>query len=246
MLRSILLLCLLASPASAQIIPLQMLPAPRPKPALPKLDPEPDQNAPIQATDRMFAHSLLTGPSEYMMPDETLCRLAQQFPALRKATAAVAIDLEILDRSEVHYFFAKPEEFGSDLRIVNQRHHELKDTPKIADIHRFPPREGLGDLIAFNRAYDKYLDNYIIWNQDRADLANFVKKENQALYQVYDLVRDARSEFYHVPVRRQAMKKLKALLESDFIKDMPGGEQFSYETMILPPCVPTWRFREER
>ena len=48
---------------------------------------------------------------------------------------------------------------------------------------------------------------------------------------MWDTVCDARSEFYFVPTRRQALKKL---------RDTVGPQ--AYYSAALPPHVPVWRF----
>ena len=55
--------------------------------------------------------------------------------------------------------------------------------------------------------------------------------EADRLYQIWDLVRDNRCDYYYVTVRRQALKKLKEMI----------GDQ-AYYSGQLPPHVPVWQF----
>jgi hypothetical protein len=56
-------------------------------------------------------------------------------------------------------------------------------------------------------------------------------KETDKLYQIWDAVLDARSEYYYVTVRRKALKRLQELI---------GERNYFYGR--LPPHVPLWRF----
>src|SRR5439155_11277213 len=111
--------------------------------------------------------------------------------------------------------------FSADLNMLRRRYKELADAPRLADSYRFPERAAVNELVRFNRAYRKNLDQRHLLETDR-------------LYQVWDAVRDARCEFYYVTVRRHALKKL---------KDQIGDE--AWDTATLPPGVPTWRFADE-
>lgn len=224
---STLLVCFVFSP----------VPLPVPHEAAPKEVPV--QREKIQTTDRIAAVSLLNTAGA--MPDETLLNMVNQNPMLLKAVPEIAVEMEIMDPREVRYFFQNTEEFPTEMRCLSSRFHEFKDAPKLWEVNQLPLRESLHHLINFNRAYGKHLEEYVIWNQDRADIVCLVQKENQCLYRLYDAVRDARCDFYYVTVRRAALLKVKRLLEEDqFLKAM--CPEVSYYPLVLPPYVPVWRF----
>ena len=158
---------------------------------------------------------------------------ADQWVGTRDAIHKLAIDWEILDTRETRYIMARPEDFCSDLNLLRRRYQELVDAPRVTESYRFPDRSAVNDLVKFNRAYRKHLDQRHELEMDRSEALRTVMRETDRLYQVWDAVRDARCEFYYVTVRRQALKKL---------RDLVGEE--AYYAGNLPPNVPTWRFNE--
>ena len=86
-------------------------------------------------------------------------------------------------------------------------------------------------MLAFNRAYRQHLDNRQAMELSNAWELHEMLVEADRLYQIWDLVRDTRCDYYYVTVRRQALKKLKELI----------GDQ-AYYSGCLPPHVPVWRF----
>jgi hypothetical protein len=197
----------------------------------------------------MEAHLLIT--MENLFPEEVLKNEIQWMPALLQGVPEVAVEMELMDPREVRYFFQKPEDFPSEMRTINARHHDLKDAPLVSDSYRFPDRNLINELIKFNRAYNKHLDEYAAWNLDRAHLARQVQKENTAMYQAWDAMRDGKCEFYYITVRRQALKKLRHMLDDkgSFLKIICkdyANLDIDYTTGCLPPYVPTWRFEERR
>jgi hypothetical protein len=158
---------------------------------------------------------------------------AEQWPGIREAVHKLAIDWEILDPREIRYILARPEDFCSDINLLRRRYQELMDAPRVADSYRFPDRTAVNELVRFNRAFRKHLDQRHELEMDRSEALRTVMQETDRLYQIWDAVRDARCEFYYVTVRRQALKKLVSLI---------GDE--AYLRGELPPNVPTWRFNE--
>jgi hypothetical protein len=181
--------------------------------------------------DLMLAAVLLTTPPGTPEPTPP----AEQWSALRDAVHKLAVDWEILDPRETRYIMARPEDFCADLNLLRRRYTELVDAPRVADSFRFPDRTSVNELVRFNRAYRKHLDQRHEMETDRCEELRAVMRETDRLYQVWDSVRDARCEFYYVTVRRQALKKLKDLVGDD-----------DYLAGTLPPNVPTWRFNELR
>ena len=153
---------------------------------------------------------------------------------LQKPLQQLAVQMEILDSREFGYILARPEDFATDLHILRHRFHELANAPNVDDAARFPERAIANDLLAFNRAYRQHIDvrqpiELVHWWELRTAL-----QETEHLYQVWDKVREARCDYYHVTVRRQALKSLRELV---------GDE--AYYTAELPPAVPVWRFRSD-
>jgi hypothetical protein len=177
----------------------------------------------------VLAAGLLTTPPDVPEPPIE----AEDWPAVQEALQSLAVEWEILDPREVRYVLARPEDFENDLNLLRRRYQDLKDAPKLADAQRFPDRGTVNDLLAFNRAYRRFLDARQPLEQDRAVCLRNALKETDWLYQVWDSVRDARCEYYYITVRRQALKRL---------RQMVGPE--AYTAGELPPYVPLWRFHE--
>lgn len=174
-----------------------------------------------------LAAVLLSTPAESAEPAEAMDCLATVRPAVRD----LALSWEILDPREVRYVLTRSEDFPSDLKLLRRRYADLADAPPLYDCMRFPDRTLINDMLAFNRAYRQHLDN-----RQALELANAwelreMLLEADRLYQIWDLVRDTRCDYYYVTVRRQALKKLKEMI----------GDQ-AYYSGRLPPHVPVWQF----
>ncbi len=183
----------------------------------------------MTGADLVLAAILLTTPPGTPEPAPP----PDRWPALRDAIHQVAVQWEILDPRETRYVLTRPEDFCTDLNMLRRRYRELADAPPAADSLRFPDRNTVNELVRFNRAYRKHLDQRQQLEADRSEPLRAVMWETDRLYQVWDAVRDARCEFYYVTVRRTALKKL---------REMVGEE--AYRSGNLPPNVPTWRFNE--
>ena len=177
----------------------------------------------------LLAASLLTTPPDIPEPPID----ARDWPAMQEALQSLAVEWEILDPREVRYVLARHEDFEPDLNLLRKRYQELHDAPKLADAQRFPDRGTVSELLAFNRAYRRFLDARQSMEHDRCWCVRCALKETDCLYQVWDSVRDARCEYYYITVRRQALKRLQSMLGPD-----------AYATGELPPHVPLWRFSE--
>jgi hypothetical protein len=151
--------------------------------------------------------------------------------AARPTTQSLALAWEMLDRREMKYVLARSEDFGSDVRLMRKRWEELADAPPLHDGIRFPDRALVNDLLSFNRAYRQNLEAQQSLDRDHFWELREVVQEVDRLYQVWDLVRDARCEYFYVTVRRSALKKLRDTL----------GEE-AYYSASMPPHVPVWRF----
>jgi hypothetical protein len=183
----------------------------------------------MSGADLILAAILLTTPPGIPEPTPP----EDRWPALRDAVHQVAVEWEILDQRETRYVLARAEDFSTDLNMLRRRYQELADAPPAADGFRFPDRNVVNEMVRFNRAFRKHLDQRQQLEADRTDALRAVMWETDRLYSVWDAVRDARCEFYYVTVRRAALKKLRDLI----------GEE-AYLAGRLPPNVPTWRFNE--
>jgi hypothetical protein len=181
------------------------------------------------AVSYLVAVALLTTPPDVPepLPDPEL------WPDLRAALVAVAIEWEILDPRETRYVFARLEDFDDNVNLMRRRYRDLIHAPRLADGARFPDHRTVNELLGHNRAYRRQIDARQALDQDRPEQIQAALKEADALYQVWDAVRDARCEYYYVTVRRQALKRLQCLL----------GEE-DYAAGRLPPYVPLWRFAD--
>jgi hypothetical protein len=102
-----------------------------------------------------------------------------------------------------------------------------------SDLIRFPDRAVVNELLSFNRAYRAYVETCQPSNEAQSARLHAAKTEVDHLHQVWSLVHDARSDYYYVALRRQALKKLRELIGDD-----------AYYAGELPPHVPLWRFHE--
>lgn len=181
----------------------------------------------MSASDLILAVTLLSAPvgTPEQVPTE------ERWGALRGAIYQTAVMWEIMDPREERYLLATRTDFETDLNLLRNRYTELADAPKLADCHRLPDRHTVNDLIRFNRAFRKHLEQREIWEADRADLFQEAMRETDRFYHQWDAVRDAQCDFYYVTVRRTALKKL---------RDAIGADAFAAGAM--PPYVPEWRF----
>ena len=181
----------------------------------------------MSASDLILAAALLTAPvgTPEQTPEE------DRWVAVRDAVHKTAVEWEIMDPRETRYVMATREDFEADLNLLRKRHADLADAPRLADCQRLPDRRMVNELIRFNRAYRKYLEERQAWEADRADLFHTAIQETDRFYRQWDAVRDAQCDFYYVTVRRAALKRL---------RDAIGEDAFS--TGQMPHYVPDWRF----
>lgn len=157
----------------------------------------------------------------------------ERWADVSSAMQKIAIDMEILDRSESLYILRRRSDFIQDLEIIRNRRVEYQDAPKVCDSLRFPDRFVLGSQMDFNRRYTENVVKRCSCDYAFADEYFDILSETKQLYAIYDAARDARCDYYYVTARRSALKRLRDLLGDD---DFRAGK--------LPPCVPVWRFNE--
>ena len=71
----------------------------------------------------------------------------------------------------------------------------------------------VNELLMFNRAYRQHLDACLLLYPNCAGL-KAAREEVEQLYLIWDAVRDARCDYYHIHIRRQALKKLREHLKA--------------------------------
>jgi hypothetical protein len=133
----------------------------------------------------------------------------EDWPRVRDAIHHKAIELELMDPRETRYILALREDFQNDLDILRRRHDELKDAPPLCDFNRLVARDVVHEIIKENRASKKLLEDQLVWAFDRVDLISPMIKELDRQYRYWDAVRDANCPFYHVPVRRAALLRVR-------------------------------------
>jgi hypothetical protein len=174
----------------------------------------------------LVAAALVTTPWE-KPPVKDLGKLhAELAPALR----SLGIRWEILDRRETHYLLAGEQDFEADVKLLQERFRELRTAPRLAEAGRLPSRDVVVDLLAFNRAYRQDLSARLELDVVHGEELRAALLETDQLYRIWDTVRDARSEYCYITVRRQALQQLRELI----------GDPAFY-TGQLPPHVPVWR-----
>lgn len=147
----------------------------------------------------------------------------------------VALDLEIMDPRERRYIMVpqKDEDMQTDLDMLRVRQIDFKDAPPLSDTERLPERAYANQLCSFNRSFRTVITNRMEFELDRIPLFSEVLAETDTCYRAWDLIRDAKCEFFYNTVRRQAMKRLKQEMGAT-----------AYEQGNWPDFVPRWRFND--
>jgi hypothetical protein len=179
--------------------------------------------------DYALAVVLLTAPVDATERPEA----GRDYAYLQTTLQTIAVQWEILDPREARYFLTRSEDFASDLNTLRRRHADLADAPPVFDCIRFPDREVVNDMLAFNRAFRERLEARLsVESFGQSELREALNEAEQ-LYRIWDQVRDSRCDYYYVTVRRQALKT---------VKEMVGNAAYYNGTM--PPHVPVWRFAQ--
>lgn len=163
-------------------------------------------------------------------PGEVLPGEATEHLRLARPLREVALHWELLDPREQARLFTRANAFATDLELVRRRHRALDDAPFASEITRFPPRRVVADHLAFNRTYHRAL---VLRREamGRSDFLDQAISENDRLYRVWDLLRDAQCECFYVTARRQSLRGLRDAVGLDL-----------YYRGTLPPHVPLWSF----
>jgi hypothetical protein len=180
----------------------------------------------VSPCDIVTAAFLLTAP----LGTQDSIPPADQWPMVQRGLQQLAVQWEILDTRESGYILNRREEFVSDINLLRRRMVEFKDVPLLADHYRLPSKQIASDLISVNREYRKSLADRRVIEVDRAQILGDVIRECDELYQVWDCIRDANCDYYHVTVRRQSLKRLRDLVGDD-----------DYNSAKFPASIPYWR-----
>jgi hypothetical protein len=175
----------------------------------------------------LLAVMFLTMPTE----DAQLENAAQVHAELAPSLRALAIQWQIMDPRETGCLLANAHDFDTDLRTLQERYRELRYAPPVSEARRLPSRAVVGELLASNRLYRQGLEARLELDRVHSEDIQAAKAEAEQLYRIWDAVEAARSEFYNINVRRQALQQL---------REMVGDTAFY--TGQLPPHVPVWRF----
>lgn len=145
----------------------------------------------------------------------------------------LSLQMDIIDESEDYMKTEGHIWFESQVDLLRGKYYDVKDAPPIIDEMRFPDRETLRPLIAFNRQYKAHLEcQQAINGQHRSEDYQAIIQETQDLYLIYDWVFDAKGQYFPLAYRRFCLKKARELM----------GDKLYYEGR-MPPHVPIWRFR---
>jgi hypothetical protein len=174
----------------------------------------------------LFAAALLTTPPELL----ELSDASKLYRPLGPAMRDLAMHWELLDSRETTYILAQEKDFADDLRLLQDRYHDLAHAPPLIDCSRFPDRNLISDLLGFNRAYRDALASRLEFDRVHAEDLRTAIEETDLLYRIWDSLRDARCDYYFTTYRRQALKLLRDIV----------GDQ-AYYSGQLPPHIPLWR-----
>lgn len=141
---------------------------------------------------------------------------------------------QYMDPKQAQWYFTDPSQFQADLDWLRGSIRSLHDAPYVEDSGRFPSAEWCMTQIELNSAYNLWLYNQECLNQDRIEPYRQARKENGLLYDVYIVAHDINTDYLWIPIRRTRLKELREKI---------GIE--AYNTGVLPPSVPIWRFNEQ-
>jgi hypothetical protein len=146
-----------------------------------------------------------------------------------------AIRAELLDPREAKYTFSRPEDLAEDLSGLVRRWYALRDAPPAHDAMGWPTRDHCNNMLAFNRQYQQHLEQAKLCYAERSGDIDEAIQQCNACWRTWDLIRDARTEYYYIHVRRAALRDLRQQIGFA-----------AYYSGRLPPIVPLALFAEDR
>lgn len=174
---------------------------------------------------------LFSLPPEFNDPPELGSACKPWFPIMQ----ALAISWQIMDEREVRFVLGRVEDFPSDMALLRRRSQDLRNAPPAGDAQRFPCREAVTQMLTFNREMRKTLEARLAFDAPQRKLYQQAIVELDQLHALWDTIRESRSNFYYVSVRRLALKKAKEAMGAA-----------NYFNGSYPPPVPAWIFQEIR
>lgn len=145
----------------------------------------------------------------------------------------LAIVCELMDKREYNEIFFRLEDFVQDARCIRERKEKLRNAPAASDSYLFPDRDLISKCMEANFYYQQFLKSNRYLNSSTAVQYSKALVQCQTLRTLYDSVRDAKTDYMYITIRRLALAKIRQTI---------GDE--AYYTGTLPPALPTWFFRE--
>src|SRR5262245_3041527 len=131
----------------------------------------------MSASDLLLAAALISAPvgtPEQTPPED-------RWIIVRDSIHETAVDWELMDPRETRYLLATRDDFETDLNLLRKRHAELANAPRLEECRRLPDRRVVNELIKFNRAYRKHLEERSMWESDRSDVLHTAMMETDRL-----------------------------------------------------------------
>jgi hypothetical protein len=179
------------------------------------------------AYECVLAAALLTSPGD----TEPVGWSAPFCDCMHAAFMQAALDLELVDSREEFLLQGQSRDSAGDFKEVRCRFVQLLRAPLLAEGERFPDRRLINELLGSNRSYRRELETRLTLDFVHAEELRLGIRETDQLHYAWNLLRDARCDYYYVTVRRQALAQLRDLL----------GDEAYYRT-LMPPHVPLWHF----
>jgi hypothetical protein len=185
---------------------------------------------PMQPSDLLLAIALLSAPVG--TPEQA--PTSERWPVMVAAVRWVAVDWEIMDERE-GLPRSNPLLFQGDIDELRMRRIELAEAPRLNEAAWLPTLQAANNNITFNRAYRNGLIQRLQWEPDRADTIITALDETEQLNQMWNAIREAKSDSCWTPYRRRNLAELKRLMSEE-----------DWQACVLPPYVPDWRFQQAR
>ena len=170
----------------------------------------------------------LTTPPDFFAVTE----VNQWYRPLAEPLRVLALQWEVLDPRESGHLLAPPRNSRTTCRTLQERFDDLRSAPPLNEALRFPGRDLVSDMMAFNRAYHENLSKRLEMDRIHAEELRSALLETDQLHRVWNTVHEINCPYYYITYRRQALRQLRELI----------GEQAFY-TGTLPPHVPICAFR---
>lgn len=223
---------LIAAPVPKNL-PKALPEAPSPKEILPLIMTEPEspyeKAVTLKVTEPLFteileAQTILSLNEKKFLPEN---EYFVKNPQIINAICYLAIQDQVLDEQDASMFASDySSSYTDNILLLINRYFELRDAPKKEASFIFP--KNVYPMLKFNRDCKNFLENKLIWENDRADIINPAIDETDYLYNIWDAIGNATSDNCSVYYRRLCLLYLKKEL-GEFPKE-------------LPPCIPIWRF----